>query len=221
MPLPYNYRKSSEAGIATYDFYDFAEGTGYVTFYGAITRSATLSGAILVTDIINSDVVESRAAVAATSATKVFDKDFDLTFNSPKIVKGKLYADIPAKTSVETTGYDYNIYLKTLIRKWDGTTETEIASETSATRTENDGGINHESRFLITVPIPITKFKKGETLRITIEAYAWKSGEEGNSWWAVGHDPASRQTTYTADGKTHFLGTNTQMKIAVPFVVDL
>jgi hypothetical protein len=43
--------------------------------------------------------------------------------------------------------------------------------------------------------IPKTLYKKGETLRLTMEGWGKMNGVTGSRWVAIGHDPANRVDT--------------------------
>lgn len=221
MPLPTTYRKSGEGAIASYDFFDIAEGTGYVTFFGAKTQS----GFVLIKTAVNSDFVETTGISDTTDDVAKFDEDFDLTLNIPKVVKGKLLVDVPATNDFQsgTAATTLSCKVKVLFRKWDGDNETEIANATSITRAVDSGtGIDHEKRFLIEVTIPRTKFKKGETIRVTLELYAWEAVDNVLAWFAIGHDPKSRASTLTGATSQKVLAAgNTDLFIHIPFEVDL
>ena len=59
--------------------------------------------------------------------------------------------------------------------------------------------------FCVEVEVPITQFKQGETLRITIEQYC-ANDSASDCIYAVGHDPKGRLTksgsTFDWDGAT-------------------
>lgn len=189
-------KKYQSAGsvIATYDNYDFAEGTGIVNFRGF---KYDVSGST-VYGLSNQDnysySVETSTATADTTPAKRLDLDFDLTeFESPKTIKGTAIVSVPLGVDGNTAGGSTTGFIIAKIRKWDGTTETEIASGTSTTEAVNSGTINAVKT--IKVDIPITSFKVGDTLRLTIEGWGkHPSGFEG--YIAVGHDPQNRDGTY-------------------------
>jgi hypothetical protein len=62
-----------------------------------------------------------------------------------------------------------NAYVIAKIRKWDGATETEICNNQSNTSTAGASDVYKMTAIDLTVPI--THFKKGEYLRLTIELW--------------------------------------------------
>lgn len=193
MTIPTIYRRSGEAVIASYNYTDIVEGTGIVSFYLA----DTIDLKILTTNAIYSQVGESNASAGNDSPfVKVLDVDFDATFNLPKIIKGTAYFNIPFELSSASVSMKYG-YLIVRVRKWDGTTETEIASNQGQTLNK-DGTAEVCNMESIDVEIPQTHFKKGETLRITIEGWGYANGGTGSAVLRIGHDPQdqSRLDTY-------------------------
>src|SRR3990167_1116392 len=93
MPVPIVYRKSGEQSIATYDYFDIAEGTGIKAFY-----PATLSGAlgILTADSnVYSDLPESQGNTISDAYALQSSGAYRVTFNLPKIIKGTMYVNAP------------------------------------------------------------------------------------------------------------------------------
>lgn len=186
--------QSASSVIATYDNYDFAEGTGIVNFRGF---KYDVSGSA-VYGLSNQDNysygVETTETITETD-TKEIDIDFDLSeFESPKTIKGTAIVSIPMNINQDQGGETTYGYVVARIRKWDGTTETEIASGTSNRETVSE---NADTSFVKTlkIDVPITSFKVGETLRLTIEAWA-NSSVGGTGTISIGHDPKNRDGTW-------------------------
>ncbi|MFA5154559.1 MAG: hypothetical protein WC554_18590 [Clostridia bacterium] len=186
--------QSASSVIATYDNYDFAEGTGIVNFRGF---KYDVSGST-VYGLSNQDNysygVETTETITETD-TKEIDIDFDLSeFESPKTIKGTAIVSIPMNINQDQVGETTYGYVVARIRKWDGTTETEIASGTSNRETVSE---NADTSFVKTlkIDVPITSFKVGETLRLTIEAWA-NSSVGGTGTISIGHDPQNRDGTW-------------------------
>ena len=186
--------QSASSVIATYDNYDFAEGTGIVNFRGF---KYDVSGST-VYGLSNQDNysygVETTETITETD-TKEIDVDFDLSeFESPKTIKGTAIVSIPMNINQDQVGETTYGYVVARIRKWDGTTETEIASGTSNRETVSE---NADTSFVKTlkIDVPITSFKVGETLRLTIEAWA-NSSVGGTGTISIGHDPQNRDGTW-------------------------
>ena len=201
--------------IASYNYTDIAEGTGIVVFYGYTTESPT-EEYNLGTSVFYSKKVETISSVFTSGSWgKKLDVDFDLSpFNYPKSIRGDAIVSI-------TSGYEGSgagaseAYVIARIRKWDGSTETEIASGQGETKTIGGGGAETQLD-LIKITVPKTHFKKGETLRLTIECYG-KTTTASNTEIGFAHDPKERTTgRLTSGAETRVLQVN------IPFdLVDI
>lgn len=187
--LRQKFRKSSAGAIATYDFIDIAQSTGIIVFYGAVDQS---SSGILTNASTYSDKVVTTwvPPIHATNFSLSQDIDFDVVLNAPLNIRGIANVSIPAcvNTPAGNTAY---IYCHAYLRKWDGTTETDIVSASGAIiNNTGSGTANHEFMELIALDVPQTHFKKGETLRLTVEAYSHATA--GGMVASIAHDPKNR-----------------------------
>lgn len=180
--------KGSNAS-ANYDWTDIASGIGYETFYAAITADSN----ILSPNIFYSDYVSTKSSVINLATyMKVIDADFDVQFIIPRTIKGRTIINVPMAV-VGTAATQYTAKITAKVRKWDGTTETEIAENDSHEFTEVAAAESKKTMLAIDVNIPITHFKSGEYLRLTIEAWG-KSASTADGYIYIGHDPKSRAT---------------------------
>jgi len=226
MPIPVRFRKSGEGSIASYNYYDLQEGSGVTVFYGGTHKETTTEAFYLSTNADYANSVTTYADTTSGSAVKVLDHDYDLAFNMPKRIKGKLRAIFSIGNTTSVSGKAHETYAIVKVRKWDGTTETEIANAQSETHVRSAAQYIADSRT-INVEVNIStlqKFNKGETLRITIEIWAKSSdGADGNRS-GYGHDPRDRNDP-GVEGST---GTKiiedtdtTVLTFHVPFVIML
>ncbi|KKL04128.1 hypothetical protein LCGC14_2619180, partial [marine sediment metagenome] len=137
----------------------------------------------------------SSSTVAVLSGN-VAELDFDLTaFNKPRTVKGTAICSfsIYATTNVAQC--------KLQLRKWDGSSETEIANSYGITYVKRTGGVNTYGYAVdaIEVVVPPTIFKEGETLRVTLEQWGTSQNVPVTANWFIGHDPQSRATSGKED----------------------
>lgn len=193
--LPVAFRSSPEA-IATYPYTDIKDGTGVVTFYGArisIDATAGNDKYILTTD---STLIPSTDETELVSA----DVDFDVTFLIPKTIEGEMTFNIPHFV----VGTTQNGQVKVTVIHWDGTTETTLVAQTDCPLRQNVTNARFDNSLKVTVPL--TSFKKGETLRITV----WG---EGTASHRISHVPLGSDTNYTVSGG--------RMTFQVPFLLDL
>lgn len=210
--------QSQNTAIATYDYLDISDGTGITVFYG---YDISLSGANsynLSRDAVYSFNVEYNIATGSigTSYSKIADLDWDLSaFNNARTIKGTLLASIPFKI-LNTEDKSYSAFFRVRVRKYDGSTETEIAdSYSTVIQTSNFQSI--AKNVLVPVTIPSTTYSKGDILRVTLELWGSKqSGATGTMH--IGHDPAGRDGTNIIPGDDDI---PTTLKFHVPFRIEL
>jgi hypothetical protein len=203
----------------TYNWSDIAAGTGMADFYLYSSKDSSGTDYHMSQNLFYSTVIEASSSTSAATYTKLIDYDFDLSpFNLSATIEGT--ATIQACMQLECTGSgsagdDVDAYMVARIRKWDGTTETEIADNTSETLTSSfdDGGELKILNFPITVPK--TRFAPGETLRVTIEGWA-RARDTKDARIAIGLDPINRDGTYINPSTDDPIST-TQLKASIPF----
>ena len=219
--LPVNFRKSQETAVATYNYTDIASGTGFVIFYaGKLADSNVLSSFTFYSD----NVLEPTAALTATTYTLLNDDDYDVMFNTPRAIEGNAIITVPM--GMYPTANDKNVTLKATvtIRKWDGTTETDIATNDGVFEINGASSATLYTKMTaIDITVPRTSFKAGETLRLTIAFYG-KVETAGNSKVWYGHDPKSRPTTdeeLAASANYTFSTDPSILEFHCPFKLDL
>ncbi len=210
MPLDRDLTEFTTASpvLVSFDSTDFADGTGIVNFNGASTKQDTTITYILTRDAIYSNDISTVSGGVGTANAIRLDLDFDLTsFSIPKDVLGTAVITATLKGIKNSTFMSY--YYVAKIRKWDGSTETEIASAQSETNTSNSS-TDYDT---MTVRIPVTTlahFAQGDVLRVTMEV--WAGTTSGSGTVTLFHDPINR-TEATAE--------TTQLKINIPFRIDV
>jgi len=210
--IPQTFPIPQETAIASYNYTDIAEGTGVITYYGFDANDDTTLDYHL---SINSSIyAQNKVFTTATTgggSTKSIDLDFDVIFNLPQRIKGTAYCNITTFVDSNVTGATSYFFIVKL-RKYDGSTESEIVSGQTKSRT-NSGNSNVREWTTHLVPLPITtqvQFKKGEILRVTIEGWSNRSTGSGNFGFA--QDPANRAED-NAD--------TTQLQNFIPFILDI
>ena len=226
--------------LINYDFIDIADGTGYVTYYGAGANG----GSYITTPNSNTQseyiktITEGQSV--ATTLTKYFDIDFDITFSTPKNIKGDILINVPIGiAAASTTGEDFSWQVKTSAYHYDGTTETQMGSEaTSPIYTINNlqSDVELVARMSNNALLKISQtsvqhFKAGEILRITVEG--WFRTDEGGATTAdigIAHDPSNRDdydeepdepATNSKRQQIIVTGQPTRLSIQVPFKLDI
>ena len=187
--IPQNFQSVSNV-LANYNFVDIASGTGYITFYAGSTVDLKL----LSNSTYYSDTMFETANGAAGAYTLIMDYDFDVLLNRPLDIKGTgivnlpIYHDPGANTPF--------IYATVKFRKWDGVTETDISTNDS--RVDNAIAGTGYTMLAVDLDCPLTHFKKGETIRLTIMIYA--KCLAGVVICKFGHDPMNRTTGWDTTG---------------------
>lgn len=197
--------------LASYSYTDIRSGTGFQTYYAAVTIDSTGQDEILTARTIYSDEKKTTFTIPIDGAGAVFakqkDYNFDLsTFNLPLDIKGT--ADINVSWTLETGGGGEGYFIFKF-RKWDGTTETEIGSVQTETITIGDA---IEKTSLVSVVLPLTNFQSGETLRLTAEIWTRNLHNTITTDFTFCHDPKDR-TVSSFD--------TSQLIVNVPFKLDL
>ena len=229
MPLnfPGLFPPGKEINI-TFDWTDLASATGYVSYDCYSTKDNTGITYLLIesankgslTSITSYDeqtprghYALSQGEINQTSSTKEVDVDFDTTaFQLPRTIRGTAY--ISFYSHIHKTAGDSPLwYMLVRIRKWNGTSETEIANN----RTEEFSyKSNQDLLHNLTITIPKTLIKKGEQLRITIEG--WGKAASGTSWITISGDPANLAQT---DQTRSMAATKTRIITQIPYEINI
>ena len=216
MPIPVKYLKSAESAIASYSYADIADGTGNIVFYGYDYNESGVKYYRLTQTAIFSQDIETTGdgfAAGVTGDNKSLDLDFDVTLNSPRIIKGD--AKVIASFNNKITGGVMDAALLYKFRKWDGAAETFLASGSSM-RISN----NTVDTVTTIINIPRTHFKKGETIRLTVEDWSLaKQAGFAASGTTLTHDPKDRDGTVIIPS-TDATDTS-KLEVHIPFVLDL
>lgn len=214
--LPVNFPIPGEQALATYNFSDFAQSRGVVKFYLLSTKDSTgLTYKLSEQQIGSPNYDTNNLQIFVSSGpntTNNIDVDFDLTsFNNPVTIEGK--AIVFLGFEYNRTGANGTLIFTLKLRKWDGSTETDIATVTSETFTTSSKG-----HLTIPITIPNTHFKIGETLRFSVLA-ALVAGSSTSSEVAIGIDPLNRDSTNISPSSD--TSEYTQSYINIPFRITL
>lgn len=196
--VPTNFQAISNV-LANYNFVDIASGTGFINFYAGTTVDLKLlSNFTYYSDVIAEPV--ANAPQHDAYATLLFDHDFDVLLNRPLDVAGLTVVNVPIMCRNTANGAQGRAYATVKLRKWDGTTETEIATNDSRI-VINTSNPNLPAYYMLAIDlnVPITHFKKGEYLRLTIQLRG--GGESaGGTNVSYAHDPKNRTTGWDTTG---------------------
>lgn len=224
MVLKRKYRNVAEQTITSYNYTDIASGTGFITYYlGDIDSDYVLSQ-----NPFWSDNVSISANSSQTTDVELFNRDYDIEFKKPQTIKGTGIFNATVCMESHSTGGasdTHHSYLKVYVRKWDGSTETEIVNDTSETFIKTASGDSEEMFKMVGIDlvIPETSFKVGESLRITVELHGWmQTGNgTGTARYAYGQDPKDRDTTEGDSFDFSNTGEPSIAQVQIPFKLNL
>lgn len=220
--FPSKYKTQAPA-IASYSTSDLAQNTGIQDFYCAkidgpthILTQSQIYSSYIETSVNNTTITE------ATSPLLAIDQDYDLTqFNVPQTIRGKALITGTFYFSNSGTGVSCSAYLTFIIRKWNSetSTETDIVSGTTESLTYSNN-VAGKRLYSLAIDIPTTNFKKGETLRVSLQGYLSRSsgGPSGQLILYVAHDPMNRDGN-SITPSTDFL--SSQIKVWIPYDLHL
>ena len=193
--IPQNFQEISNV-IPTYQFIDLAAGTGFISFYAGKTVDLNL----LSNYQFYSDNITTYASIPQGSYELIIDNDFDVVFNRPINISGLTILNIPIGLTGSQVNCDINSYIVVTLKKWDGVTETTIATnQTTQVNMATNGSYYYMTATDLN--IPLTHIKIGETLRLTLECYAkYNHAVGGTQNFILGHDPKSRTTGWDTTG---------------------
>jgi len=215
MGVPIVYRSGGEEIIQSYNYTDIITGTGYVLLYaGKCLSGAYLSNIAFASEHANVATLGQKAGAGA--ATKQIDQDFDVLVNKPMTIQGKLIVNVSHR--VWNSSSDGTMYLIARFRKWNGVTETEIAVSGNSNYINCTGGGAEDITIAsLDMTIPLTLFKKGEYIRVTIEAWLTSTGA-GATNGEIAHDATGRTTDFSPAWNANF---STILKVFLPVRLDL
>lgn len=168
-----------------YTWVDVMAATGYILFDGQrlplLAPIYTLVPSSIATTICKT-ATTTTATCSSTSMTKLMDLDYDSSaLELPKNIKGNTIVNlkwsIKNNSGSSATSFDAKAIVK--LRKWDGSSETEIASGESKVYSGNlTTSQTTTVETTIAFDTPLAHFKKGEDIRLTIEIWGDKTGGE-------------------------------------------
>ena len=224
--IPTAYPAVQEPAIATFNFTDIAEGTGVFLFKGFTDINDTTIGY----NLGGADFYSYSTATGVTLAddnnfTKQIDIDFDLSpLNLPRTIKGDVVINLSFATAPGGDGGSTDtslVYVIAKLRKWDGSTETELGSAQTQTLTGNSFLTQVAKTTLVKFNVSRTHFRKGETIRLTLEGWgkvAVGTRPSGShSTMTISHDPKDRNIidTGTVDADA------SKLDLYIPFELGL
>lgn len=191
--LPINIPSIPTATIASYDYTDIAEGRGVVVFQGFQSGVQGSDAWHLAQTTITSHDIETNTTSLTLNAG---------AFNLPKRVKGTAYI----RFSAALTGNPASSTFTATIYHVDAGGQTSIGTANPET-IASAGGVKKVQNEVVPITIALTKFKKGEWIRVIITA------SHADTW--IAHDPANREGGQVTPAATY----PTKFEVHIPFVI--
>ena len=206
------------------DYTDVVGEVGYVSYDGtSTTNNATDIYVLIPTNasgivpIIDSDE-DDNLFLSRTPTYTTFDAngtttknfDFDLSpFLKPVTIQGKVYISFILAGHVARAWT--NLTAKTLVRKFDGSIETDLGSENRAAFTI---AVGKRATFLTIIELSKTKFKIGELLRISLELTFTDPAQ--STEYGLFHNPSDTAISQISSTMKGIAG-GTRFSVAVPY----
>lgn|SRR3990167_6058867 len=184
MTVPIFYRGGGDAELVNYQFTDEAAGKTYIRLYAGDYYNAQ--------EILGTAQFYGDKGITVPGGNTAIDVDFDMVCERSILVDGRVFVNVPILRAKGTGSGDITTTVTALLRKWDGTTETEIASGSSL----KSGTVSADTAVRnnmcgISFDVDKKLWKKGQTMRLTI----WTTAAGANTEVCLGHDPKGRTTT--------------------------
>jgi hypothetical protein len=209
--------------IVSYDYTDFADGTGVQIFYLANTKNSSAEDQILTaSSSVRPYKIEQYASTTTyTGWTLALAQDYDLSaFNKPQTIGGTCLVTGSAILDCQTGtgGATSSAYMVIEIKKVSGSTITTIASGTSETWVDNGGSVGtfQNKNYCIPISLSNTNFKIGDILRVSMNIYMLNNSGVYTGAFYFGTDPLARDGTSMLAAN----GVTTQTKVHMPFRID-
>ncbi len=216
------YRKERQRIIASFSYTDVAEGTGVIRFLGASSKDQTTNDYFLSSATLASNDINTQAS--SSSDSEILDLDFDVIFNRPQNMKGIVKVQIPlGGRTTSGAPNSWTVYAIVKLRKFDGSTESDIASSQSEVVSGGGGSVNVKESKMVNLAIDassaVTHFKKGDILRITVSIN--NNTVSGGTNTGFGHDPKDRTDVAATAGGIIADVDSTQFVVNIPFVLNI
>ena len=217
MPLQPKLNKFSTASpmIASFDYYDFAEGTGVKVFYGCGTTDSVGEGTILTATSLYADPLFTTSDdfnQAAFALEKTINFDLQV-FNITKIIKSIAFIDGSMSCASNAGTVAGSMYIVWTFQHFDGdSTYTDFGTVTSETISSSSDSTTIQS-FCLDCALTETVFAKGHALRVRAQIYGRDDDPAGGgSRGRLCHDPKNRDADPFTAATNH-----TSLNFHVPF----
>ncbi len=216
------YPQLAPTAIASYNYTDVEDNTGVVIYYPFKGSDASAQINMM---SAQADYTEEKGQGGDRdgAVAEVMDIKFESgAFNVTRNVRGTALFRLPWGYTPKNSDEDLAGSWVITVYKYDGSTETSIATVTSRTYTTATGvQIPYNSVSMIELVLPKTNIAVGDVLRVRLQLSVGRTvGTAGASAWAVGYDPKDTSFAFVGASKTMTLN-DPQMAFFIPFDLDL
>ncbi len=223
--IPQIFRKNPE-NLVVYDWENLLENTGYVSYDGYVTCDSggvaySLVPTALATYLKSATGFNQETTYTLTVSsngtgqadwTKDLDVDFDLSeYKRPQVIEGKGYVRLSFYLYGNNSGSLGKIIVR--LRKWNGTTETEIVSVESV----NDYDYGYHHIVPLEFDVPATSFAVGDQLRLTVEGWLKDAGATTSILLYIAGDPSNEVSETVVATSAHIPAGQTRIILHVPY----
>jgi len=211
--MPSFYRQSQNKPLATFSFNDILQGVGVLQVYGYHHQEDTTESYGMNTIKMFPNNQSTGANTDGTSFSKRLDLDFDMVLGDSRRLKGTTRVNITIGTfATGSAGTSGDCYAIVKIRKWDGSTETEIANAQTEQVTYPVQTELFETKMIEIDTTTTTSFAKGDTLRVTVELWGRRAGASEREI-SIMHNPKDSDLPTGAK--------SSMLEIQLPFELDI
>ena len=214
--VPSNFRRQEEPFIGTISTQDIATGKAYATFYGAKTEG----NEYFLTSIQrhpNDGDQTTEGTIPDTTEGDYLEVNFDLDFNTYRVIEGELFVTATIETTVSGGGTSATNFAKITIYRVDADSNESTIGTQITTDSESVGADSSDSFGIFgSFTIAKTEFFEGEKLRVEVILRGAETGS-GSATGRIWHDPTNTFTT---------LGSNSPENpstfiVDIPFRIDI
>lgn len=196
--IPRAVGPGGEQQVSSRDTIEISTGRIYTRYY--LTKVTNADGTAEPTMTTTSGTTHMWQSSAATSESSI-EVDFDLEMIRPRRIGGLMYVNI----GWETTTNDVDGYISVTVIRVDSTDTEHVLVATIDGYNETGNADQHKELF--ECDVPVTKFRAGDKLRITVKATCDSVLQYVRFW-------------YDAGGGTSANGVDKLATVDVPFIPD-
>ena len=181
--------------LATFSFQELTSGQSFLSLFPMRQEDSSSIKNSLVSQILISNPLATGSSAATGSFTKIIDLDFDALINQNFDIAGNAKVNLVHGARSYSPSRTAEYYTIVKVRRWDGSTETDLGSVQTVTHTYASGaGSNFFSwkQESLDISLSESRINTGEFLRVTFEVWAKQGSNSVNI--VIVHDPDNNVT---------------------------